>query len=378
MQNAPVYSKPLLGYRTTTVKKKAWKKALAAFEAGKHNEVFDHLLVYLNPQQKSIKNEHGHKEIVIPHGCVHIHLTLTPDRYEIKVPFLRTDHPSVGLMHQIAKLNMYELALAQVNYQNNEFFFYYESPLALCHPNKVYDTMKQMATKADIYAEQWARELDASLIETPFSYSIPSSKKDQAWPLFQQQLSQLEQYVSYFEQKHWESHVWVTFSVTLRYLDFALNPRGRLRREILGDVEEFTEDVSSREKARRAADLLAKYRAFIQEEFLSCIYTPHLLFRDRPEAELSAIHKDLNSCHDYLVKEKPGEIYATVYILLFWLRLPYYYDLPPFLKQCVIHHLLKASGKPWDKAYQKLWTAIQEVRKLRSIPKSLWASLFNR
>ncbi len=378
MQKAPLFPKPLLNYRFTTLKKKAWKKALDAFEVGKFTEVFDNLVEYLNAQEITIKTEGGNKEIIIPHGCLYLHITVTPDSYQLRVPFLKSDTPSIGLMHQIAKLNMYELALSQVCYRNGQFYFYYESPLALCQPNKVYDTMKQMCTKGDVYAEQWARELDATLLETPFAYPIASNIKEKAWPLFEAQLSQLEKYIEYFEQKHWESHVWVIFSVTLRYLDFTLNPRGRLRREILADISDFAEDISAREKAGKAPDLLAKYRAFTQEEFTSCIYTPQLIFRDRPQADLATIHKDLNSCADYLTKENPGDTYATIYSLLFWLRLPYYYDLPKLLRQCITYHLGRVSDQPWNVAKKRMWQAIQEVRQMRQIPKGFWSSLFNR
>lgn len=378
MQKAPLFLKPLLNYRFTALKKKAWKKALDAFEAGKYREVFDDLVEYLNAKEISIKVEGGNKEFVIPHGCLFLHITVTAERYELRVPFLKSDTPSIGLMHQIAKLNMYELALSQVCYQNGQFYFYYESPLALCQPNKVYDTMKQMCTKGDYYAEQWARELDASLPQISFTYPITTALKEKAWPLFEQQLSQLEKYIEHFEQKHWESHVWVIFSVVLRYLDFALNPRGRLRREIQADISDFALDISAREKAGKAPDLLAKYRAFSLEEFLSCIYTPQLIFRDRPPADLATIHKDLNSCVEYLTKETPGDSYATIYSLLFWLRLPYYYDLPQFLRQQIIYHLGRVSDQPWNIAKKRMWTAIQAVRQMRQIPQGFWASLFNR
>ncbi len=378
MQNSPHFVKPVVGYRSNDLKKKAWKKSLDAFEAGKYVQVFDALIEYLNPEHITRKHEHGNTEIIIPHGCLHLHITITPEHYQLKVPFLKTDKPSIGLMNQITKLNMNDLALTQVYFQNGQFYFYYESPLALCHPNKLYDTMKQMCVKGDNVAEQWARELDATLIETPFTYALNSDQKQVAWTLFTSQINQLEQYIQYFEQKHWEGHVWVIFSVVLRYIDFVLNPRGRLRREILADVSDFTQDVAARDKASRAPDLLAKYRGFSQEEFLSCIYIPHQLFRDRSEQDLATIHKDLNTCYDYLMKEKPGDAYGTIYILLYWLRLPYYYDLSPFMRQCISHHLLNARDLPWDKAYKKLWAAMQEVRRMRVLPKNFLQAFFIR
>lgn len=144
--------KSLRPVSTAKEREDLWSRAMKLYEDGKYAESILAVIDYANPV---IRNKFGNAtqtQFQIAHGSAIVNITLENNLFKVHTPFLKLPaEAKIPLMRRVAEINFGVLSLPQIYLKGDELYFYFQCPVEMCYPYKVYDILREICSNADFF-----------------------------------------------------------------------------------------------------------------------------------------------------------------------------------------------------------------------------------
>ena len=210
-----------------------WDRAFEFYEAGQYRNSLLDTINYINPNILKGKDLDAEITSNQPHGSAVIALKITNDEFSISAPFLKTTNANkVALMRRVCEVNFSDLTLTQIFLKNDSLWFYFKSPLKLCHPTKIYDVIREVCVYADDYDDEFIQQYNADYFIKPKITQLSTQQQEKVWSDFQEIAKQYREYLGEFEQKRWLGSVWDIMAITMLNVSNMPYVHGTLRTDL--------------------------------------------------------------------------------------------------------------------------------------------------
>lgn len=371
MNNAPVFDKSFLPPMMSVLNSDYWGTVMNIWESGKKKETIHAVLDYIKPGLSSKSLDADKSRYSLPHGSIMVSLEITPEKYTIYAPFLKIPAASlIPMIRQIADINFNTLILAQIYLVNNEIYFYYESPLELCDPYKLYRVLEEICIQADANDDVFIDKFGAQRFSQMQVEYFTQEQLDLCNEKFRQYLQQALDYVAYFESKRIEAFCWDAFYIAYTQLDYFIRPQGVLKAEIEKAVREINSQAPINERVSKAKNIVKGLMEMSKEKFSESIYKSQQFISEKVRFEVSGaqnyLQKNYNTANDEM--NRRDYMGATLSLMTGIYGILFYYNVPQSIYDILIEGMEKASNKPWATAAESLWQAYDQVMKLSNKP----------
>jgi len=364
MNTAPIFENSLIPLKKGKYHVELWPAVLEAYDAGKNKETVIGLLNYIDSSLLDKSGNADHTEFVIPNGSINIYMSLKDNMIRIKAPFLALpEKGTIPLLRQIAEINFYKLNLSQIHLEDNRMYFHFETPLELCEPYKIFDTLKEICSNADYHDDLFIEKFGAVRIDPIKAKDFTPEMKEKAWGLFQKYIDESLEYATYFEGKRTYNLAMDALFQMFCKIDYFIAPQGFVKVRIERLIEEmYAQGELSHIIAKSKKDI-AEFKKIDRKLFDECLYIPDFLIPPKYRAELSTFQGQVQDNIFRWREEATHANYvgATMMCLSAILNFLYRNDIPLNLKQKITDAMLNSSGKPWKDASEVLLKAVGEI-----------------
>jgi hypothetical protein len=369
MEKAPVYDTPILGIRETEDSVKYWSQALKSFDTQKYKDSLINVLNYLNPSIVKERANEDLTEFIIPHGSVKIRFTLENGKYKIIAAFLKLPEKRQNvLLRQLVEINFSTLFLSQIQLKHDELFFYYEAPIELTEPYKMYDIFFEICINADFYDDLFIDELGAKRLIEPEVKSFPKDQMEILWKKYNEYLDEALSFMEYCLSKRMDGIAIEVAVTTLMKLDYYMQPQGYLRSELEKIINETYKRIPLNEIINRLKSDILKLKAFTKEKFEESMYIPNFLISVKKRASIpyvqSIFEKDLQR-----IKQDIGNsayLSASTYFMYTIFNLLYRNTVPRQIEEILDKGLKDASAKNWEITAKTLYSCGEQICNIKN------------
>ncbi len=363
MEITPIYQKPILYSNSPVTTISYWDEAVSAFDEKDFEASLTGTLNYINQDilnGRPITNQM--EEIVYPHGSAEVRFSVRDGIFRIQSSFLRVpEQNKVPLLRKVAEINFAPLTLAQIVYSESEggiLYFFYEMPIELAQPNKVYDLIKEICIFADDFDDEFIKKYKASFYHSPMILPLSVEKREKVREQIQTYLQDASQYIQYYEAKRWDGYVLATIiQVLLSIVDNAYI-NGVLKTSIEEKIWMLKEDknIDFSRKISIGKDFLAKLSKMPADEVKKDIFIAKKFistkFRTTPKSAMEFLQTSTAGIEKDM--EDNNFIGAFYQLKSAFLNLMYAYNLEPKIWNILTDSLFNASETSWDNGTQVL------------------------
>ncbi|WP_130734938.1 hypothetical protein [Flavobacterium sp. J27] len=370
MTNSLSYDKTLMTSLETKIKVEKWKESLDAYKADQYKDSFLTLLDYID---SDIRKQYGNAtetSFKIPHGSIIVEIEISETLLKIKAPFLKVGNThKIPVFRRIAELNFSPLNLAQIRFNNNELDFYYEAPLDLCEPYKIYYVLEEICHKADNYDDEFKASFDVTSLYEPKVTPYNATDLEIIWNKFNGFIAEAYEYFEYFDKERLSFFNWDVINITLKKIDYCMSPQGKLRTDIEREISNLGSQDNINIRIQKGKQFLQTLQAIPKDELLENFYVAETFIPIKSRSEIEHLKKNLEHtlkiANDEIVKA--DFIGATFTLLLSFYDMLYYNMVPKEVAQKTQATLEQASKQPWKEASSILFkgmTAIMNEQEL--------------
>ncbi len=355
----PRYKRPLESIGDPIINVEYWDKAQDAFDNKEYKKTIIEVINYINPEL--LKNIDTTQDINLTQmqGSAEINVTVTDDFFKLSVPFLKiTDATNeVALYRKVAEINFNILTLSQIKLREDELWFEYEMPIALCQPNKVYDLLREVCVYADDYDDLFINNYKASFYKTPQTKPLTEADKDIVWSQIQEILEDFQNYSQFFIEKRWDNYVWDITVICLLKISNMPYVHGQLRSDLIENIGAlFDGNVDFNVRKDTGVNFIKKLCKMTREEVMGNVYHAEqfisLRFRSSEQIISDKLEKSLEIVDSY---EKKESFFALSYYLQFvLLKLIYDFNIEENYKNLIHDVLEEVAGLEPNQAAPKL------------------------
>ena len=271
MSKSNTYYPPIHPKKASTRQDEKWDEAVGLFNSKQFEKVVPTLLDYIDPNLKSKQNGETYD---IPHGSVVISITQTADELRVKCPFLNiANAKKVPLMRRLAELRMSPLNLTNLVLEGDLVFFTFSCPITLCEPYKIYGVLREICYYADSFDDEFIEKFDAEHLQQPKIISFSEAIKQEAHANCQKIIADgLERFERYMEKRH-GNNAWYALNITLKNLEFYVEPQGYLRTQLEKAVDALYDGkIPFHDRLMNGKSDLEKLKQLPKEKFMSDLY----------------------------------------------------------------------------------------------------------
>lgn len=359
------YLQPLLEPGLSRTSEKRWEKVIAAHKAEDYVGVVHGILDYVDTGLIARTGNADRTMFRVPHGSVILQLQLKEDAFEVRAPFLNiAQSKKIPLLRKTTELNFSPLNLSSIHLREEELFFHYKSPLALCEPFRTYDALREICIYADTYDDEFIRKFGAQWIVQPDIRPFSDALKKQAWDDTRSYIEESMQGIAYFENKRNFNLIWYIITITLLKIEEHIRPQGMLRTEMEKVISFLTENNESvNNKAERGRRYLEKLLDYDPKEFSGDLYTTETFIPYKQRNQLQTIKTDAADIYDQVRREleQGNQLGAALTLQYHFLSTMYYNEIPRSVYDTMREALLEAGGKPWKDASKALFRGLRNI-----------------
>jgi len=390
MENViPRYQRPIESVNDPINKVEHWNNAVDAFDEKKFKEAALEVIQYMNPNL--MNGLDLTKDVQISHnqGSAEIRVTITDASFKVEAPFLKlTDKTNkVALLRKIAEVNFSPLKLAQIQLENNELWFKYETPIALSQPNKVYDVLRNIAVYADDYDDIFIDKYKAEFYKYPEHTKLTSEDRDAIWNQISTIFEDYTNYTQFFKDKRWDDYQWDNLVISMLKISNMPYVHGKLRSDLIEYIGNlFDGDIDFNFRVDKGVNFMKKLMAKSKEDIMKDVYHADqfisLRWRSSEQIISDRLKNNIERVQDY---EKNESYFNLSYYLQFTLlKLIYDYNLEANYKDAIETVLEEVAGlEPTEAAPKlaKVFYALQDGSINNQVEKKekkgFFSSLFN-
>lgn len=366
MNIAPHYYQPVVKPNHHQFHPEQLNPAIETFTAGHHLQAFIQTLNAIKPE--TVTDEQSTAlDLVVPNGSIQLQIKVDQTHFFIIVPFLQVgEKGKVGLLRQVAEINMEALTLAQIELRDQGLYFVYSAPLALSHPQKVYAILHEICFKADYYDDVFIQKLHATPLAPASVTALESAQQAVALQTYHTIITEALAYVDYVEQKRRLDLAMCVLCSALMAVDRCLQPQGFLRSELEKAINAmFERGPQLNELVQRTKASIKKLLDLSPETVQQSFYIPEFFIPIKTLLDAAATRSKLQAIQEQYKKAIADTDYLEVTLGVTWqlYRLLYYYDLPATAYQSITQTLTKAAQQPWQEAAAILMQCVNDLSK---------------
>lgn len=271
MSKSNTYYPPIHPKRASTRQDEKWDEAVGLFNGKQFEKVVPTLLDYIDP---NLINKKKGSTYEIPHGSVVISITQTANELWVKCPFLNIENAKkVPLMRRLAELRMSPLNLTNLVLEGDLVFFTFSCPITICEPYKIYGVLREICYYADSFDDEFIEKFDAEHLQQPKISSFSEAIKKEAYANCQKIMADgLVRFERCMEKRH-GNNAWYALSITLKNLEFYIEPQGYLRTQLEKAVDALYDGSSPfHDRLMNGKSDLEKLKQFPEEKFMADLY----------------------------------------------------------------------------------------------------------
>lgn len=388
MTNSLSFDKTLMTSLETKIKVEKWKESLDAYKADQYKASFLTLLDYIDTDIRKQYGNATETSFKIPHGSIVVEIEITDSLLQIKAPFLKVGNThKIPVFRRIAEINFSPLNLAQIRYNNDELDFYYEAPLHLCEPYKIYYVLEEICHKADNYDDEFKAAFDVDSLHEPKITPYSSEILETIWSTFNRFIAEAEHYFEYFDRERMSYFNWDIINITLKKIDYCMSPQGKLRTDIEREIVNLNSQDSISIKIQKGKQFLQNLKNISKEIFLEDFYIAETFIPIKSRSEIEHLKKNLENTLKVAGEEinKGDQIGATFTLLLSFYDMLYYNMVPKEVYAKTQTTLEQAANQPWKEAASILFKGMTAIMNEQELPfqaeqpkkKGFFSNLFN-
>lgn len=352
---------------TAMEREETWNRTMKLYEEGKYIESILSVIDYANPIIRNKFGDSSQTKFQIAHGSAIVNVTIENGMLKVHTSFLKLPaEAKVPLMRRVAEINFGVLSLPQIYLKGDELYFYFECPVEMCYPFKVYDIFREVCSNADFFDDEFVTQYGAIRIAEPKVIPMDPSQKEKGWEKFQEYLKEAVQYIDYMESKRMDGFIWDILSIELRKIEYFVSPQGKLRNDIESAVKELNNNnLQFNDRLNIGRKFITQLQAVSKEEFMQDLYITDVFIPYKYYTRLENIKQTFDNTIARAGGEMNGSDYmaATFSMQYDLLNLFYNYDLTPDVSDFIERSMTEASGKEWKDAAGILYSSLQNFVK---------------
>lgn len=356
---APIFDQTNLGRINTKVNPERWGEVEEAFKKGNYKYVIIGILHYVDSGLVSMRGNSEKTEFLIPHGSIMVRLKI--DRGELKVtaPFLQIPAAdNLPLLRRVTEINFKQLGLPEIILKDNKLEFFFQCPLELCHPDKIYDALFEICLYADEYDDIFIEEFGAQRLHKPVIKKFPARDVETAWNRFLYYLEEAVLYFQLFESSRQYDNCLFSLSIALMKIYYYLAPQGVLKTDFEKHIDYLkNRDIPVRDRIQKGRAFLDTLQDISRDKVAENLYVSETFIPLKRYLGPDILNSILEGCYNNAQNALSANNYINVVLILldFFFSLFYYYTCPIYLIENISNALMRASKKPWADAADTLW-----------------------
>lgn len=355
----PRFQRPIQGIDEPRTEVSHWDKAMDAYDAKDYRNALIETINYINPELLSGKDTSEDINLIRGQGSAEIQVNITPTTFSIKAPFLKaTDNTNkIALYRKIAEVNFNPLTLAQIHLKENILWFEYESPIALCQPNKVYDVLREICVYADDYDDEFVKKYKAEFYKMTNVQPLAGEEKEEVWQQIHSILTQYKEYSAFFEEKRWNNFQWDIIIISLLKIVNMPYVHGSLRTKLQEYIHNlFNNQIDFQHRIDKGTNFMQKLCKKTKEEFMNDIYHADTFISLKWRSSIQILQDDAKKIEATVTKYvNDGDNFSLCYFLQYnFLYTLYNFNVEEIHKNAIYDVLEKISGLEPQVAAPKL------------------------
>ncbi|MGB1316226.1 MAG: hypothetical protein ACPG4Y_09410 [Chitinophagales bacterium] len=364
----PKYRRPISGVKDPKVDVSFWEEATDAFDEKDFKKSVIAVINYINPNLLKGKNTSEPIEIIQNQGSAEIQVSITDTTFSVKAPFLKiTDKTNkVALLRRVAEVNFTPLNLAQIVLMENELWFQYEMPIAVCQPNKIYDILREVCVYADDLDDEFIENYQASFYTEPQKIELSNEDRDQIWIQISDILEDYKNYSQFFKEKRWDDFEWDIIVISLLKLSNMPYVNGKLRTDLAEYINNlFNGNIDFKFRVDKGVNFMKKLSSKSREEIMSNVYNSEqfisLRYRSSEQIIKDWTKARLEMVDDYV--NRKSNFNLSYYLQFNFLKLIYDYNIEENYSNAINNLLEEVSGLSPTEAAPKLSKLFYDMHK---------------
>lgn len=362
MEKCTTYLAPLNAKKESTRQDEKWDEALEYYNTKQFDKIMPTILDYVSADLRNKKTDTGY---VIPHGSVIVHITQTDEEVQIKCPFINIENAKkIPLMRRLAEMRMHPLHLAKVSLEGDEVFFYFNTPLHLCEPYKMYSVLREICHLADTFDDEFIEKFDATNVQepkvTPYAESLKVEAHQNYVKIIEEGITNFDHYMS----KRQGNNAWYTLNITLKRIEYYATPQGYLRSEIERAVDAIYDGhLSLYDRLLAGKENLLKLKSYTEENFFNDLYKIETFIPHKYSGKKENIRENWEESYDD-VQEMINNMNteeACLTMLSCFYNLYYYNLIDEDINKPISEAMAKASSQSWNDAAPILLEGMEGV-----------------
>ncbi|MFX0558072.1 hypothetical protein ACOCEA_14825 [Maribacter sp. CXY002] len=356
------YYTPINPKKSSTRQDEKWDEVVALFNGKQYDKIVSTLLDYIDPTLDGKKKGDTYE---IPHGSVIISITQTAHELFVKCPFLNLENAKkVPLMRRLAELRMSPLNLTNLLLKGNLVYFTFSCPISLCEPYKIYGVLREICYYADSLDDEFIEKFDAEHLQEPKTISFSMDVKREAFANYQNILQDgLQRFDRYMEKRH-GNNAWYALNVTLKKIEFYIEPQGFLRTQLEKAVDGLYDgNIPFHDRLLNGKSDLEKLRAIPQDKFMEDLYQIETFVPYKYSGKKENIRENWQESYEEaqeLISNSRFEDATNLMQSCFY-SLFYYNLVNEEISKPITDALAQASNQEWNQAAPKLLKGMQAI-----------------
>lgn len=340
-----------------------WDEAVDSFEKKEYRKSFYAVFEYLDETILQHYANADKTEIVIPQGSAVVIIKITDEFIQIKAPFVQLPaDKQLPILRKCTEINFSSMALPQIFLENNLLTVSCTMPVELCEPYKLYDVLRDIATNADKYDDEFVTKFAAVRIMEPqvtnyqpqeFATIVANSKSIATEAL---------DYAAYFEGKRDLVLASDALFIGINRLKYYGNPTGMLSNKFSEAISSFYNrgnDMNTKIKIMRTA--LESVKNISDEDAKAAFHIAYQLIPVKGNASRSYLKDWIDAQYNDAESMFNKENYATAtsYSLYTLYIILADFNIDANSQQAIEYCLKSAAGRPWNEAAAILMKAMR-------------------
>lgn len=331
-----------------------WNDTLDSYDAKDYRKTIYNFFDYLDESILQHYANADKSQIVIPQGSAVVIIDISDESISIKAPFVKLPaEKQLPILRKCTELNFGSMSLPQIFLENDVLTMSYSMPLELCEPYKLYDMLRDMATNADKYDDEFVSKFGAVRLMEPQVSHYPDQQLEEIHTNAVAIADELLKYASYYEGKRDLVSAGDALFIGINRIKYYVDPTGILSNKLNDAISGFynrNNDINAKIKIMRTA--LDAVKNLTPEERKDAYCITYQLIPLKSNAIRGYLKDWIVRQYEYVESMLNKENYsvATLYSLYNLYLILADFNIDENSSKAIEYSLKKAADKPWAEA----------------------------
>ncbi|MFT3748571.1 MAG: hypothetical protein QM768_09655 [Agriterribacter sp.] len=328
-----------------------WNETLDSYDNKDYRKAIYDLFDYIDEDILKHYANADQSQIIIPQGSAVVIIDIGADTISIKTSFVKLPaDKQLPILRKCTELNFGSMSLPQIFLDGDMLTLSYSMPIELCEPYKLYDTLRDMATNADKYDDEFVSKFGATRIMEPQIKHYPDEQLQEIHTNVIAIADEALKYAAYYESKRDLLTAGDSLFIGINRIKYYADPTGVLNNKLNDAISSFynrNNDINAKIKIMRGALEAVKNIGASESKNAFCItYQLIPLKSNASRGYLKDwIAKQYENVESLVNKENYS--IATIYSLYTLYVILADFNIDENSSRAIEYSLKKAAGKPW-------------------------------